>query len=484
MKRVIQGWNDISIRKKIILMMGSIIVATWVLICAVVLQQQKFSQESSVIMNDYMEITRFLDAFSAENVCLEVYMRGNAPDSAEEDYMAATVETDLCLKRLVPDLRTDRQQEYVLKRAINNAMFYYRYSQQLLMSIPEEEDNIPQYLSMKTQAAYIDGYTRELLYSRMEQGDFQWQEIVAANDVSTQLFGILLVIGTALMLFVAWLLVHSVLAPLVQLGSAANKISVGQYDAPPIQVRGKDEIGRVSASFNLMQQEVRKTVHALEDKAELEKHLREKEAEAAQMQRALQEGRFAQLQSQINPHFLFNTLSTISALAREEGAPMSEELIIRLSNFFRYSLESNEKLVSLEQEIKLLRDYMELQETRYGDRIRMEIHSNPQLEQVVVPKFILQPLVENAILHGLRACSADGCIRVTVRRRKGSIAIYVSDNGCGFDTRIRETEGKRKSVGLINISERMQLNNGRLDVFSIPGRGTCARIIVKEGMES
>ena len=272
MKRVIQGWNDISIRKKIILMMGSIIVATWVLICAVVLQQQKFSQESSVIMNDYMEITRFLDAFSAENVCLEVYMRGNAPDSAEEDYMAATVETDLCLKRLVPDLRTDRQQEYVLKRAINNAMFYYRYSQQLLMSIPEEEDNIPQYLSMKTQAAYIDGYTRELLYSRMEQGDFQWQEIVAANDVSTQLFGILLVIGTALMLFVAWLLVHSVLAPLVQLGSAANKISVGQYDAPPIQVRGKDEIGRVSASFNLMQQEVRKTVHALEDKAELEKN--------------------------------------------------------------------------------------------------------------------------------------------------------------------------------------------------------------------
>ena len=102
MKRVIQGWNDISIRKKIILMMGSIIVATWVLICAVVLQQQKFSQESSVIMNDYMEITRFLDAFSAENVCLEVYMRGNAPDSAEEDYLLATAETNLCLKRLRP----------------------------------------------------------------------------------------------------------------------------------------------------------------------------------------------------------------------------------------------------------------------------------------------------------------------------------------------------------------------------------------------
>jgi len=481
MKKLLQTWNDISIRKKIVLMVGSIMAATWILICVVVMQQRHFSQESSIIMNDYMEITSFLDAFSAENVCLEVYMRGNAPENAEEDYRNATIETNRCLEELVPDITVDRQQEYVLKRAINNAMSYYRFSQQLLMSMSEEVDNIPQYLSMKTQAAYIDGYTRELLYSRMAQGDLQWQEIAAANDISTRMSGALLVIGTALMLGALWLLVHSVLAPLTELGNAANQISAGQYDAPPLKIRGKDEVGRVAASFNLMQREVRKTVRALEDKAELEKHLREKEAEAAQMQRALQEGRFAQLQSQINPHFLFNTLSTISALAREEGAPLSEELIIRLSSFFRYSLESNEKMVTLKQEIQLLRDYMELQETRYGDRIRMEIQSDPELEHVLVPKFILQPLVENAILHGLRACTADGCIRVRVRRNKGNIAIYVTDNGCGFDTRIRKTEGKRKSVGLENIAERMLLNDGRLDVFSICGRGTCARITIKKG---
>lgn len=480
MKKLIQTWNDISIRKKIVLMVGSIMAATWVLICVVVMQQRHFSQESSIIMNDYMEITSFLDAFSAENVCLEVYMRENSPENAEEDYQNATAETNRCLIELAPDLSVDRQQEYVLKRAINNAMAYYRFSQQLLLEMSVEEDNIPQYLSMKTQAAYIDGYTRELLYSRMEQGDLQWREIATANDMSTRMSGALLTIGTALMLFALWLLVHSVLAPLTELGNAANRISAGQYDAPPLKIRGKDEVGRAAASFNLMQREVRKTVRALEDKAELEKHLREKEAEAAQMQRALQEGRFAQLQSQINPHFLFNTLSTISALAREEGAPLSEELIIRLSSFFRYSLESNEKMVTLKQEMQLLRDYMELQETRYGDRIRMEIHSDPELEHVLVPKFILQPLVENAILHGLRACTAGGCIRVRVRRNKGNIAIYVTDNGCGFDTRIRRTDEKRKSVGLENIAERMQLNNGRLDVFSIRGRGTCARITIKE----
>lgn len=478
MRRLVQTWNDISIRKKIVLMVGSIMAATWFLICVVVMQLRHFSQESSIIMNDYMEITSFLNAFSAENVCLEVYMRENPPDSAQDEYQNATQETDRCLKELVPDLSIDRQQEYVLKRAINNAMAYYRYSQRILLSIAEGEDNISQYLSMKTQAAYIDGYTRELLYSRMEQGDLQWKEIVDANTISTKMFSGLLVMGTCLMLFVLWLLAHSVLAPLAELGNAANQISDGQYDAPPLQVRGKDEMGRVAASFNLMQREIRKTVRTLEEKAELEKNLREKEAETAQMQRALQESRFAQLQSQINPHFLFNTLSTIAALAREEGAKLSEDLILRLSSFFRYSLESNEKLVELGQEVLLLRDYMELQAARYGERIRMEIQSDPKLEHIVVPKFILQPLVENAILHGLRARTSGGHIRVSIKKRSGDVVIYVTDNGCGFDTKVRHTDGTHKSVGLDNIAERMALNNGRLDLFSIRGLGTCARITI------
>ena len=478
MKKLIQAWADISIRKKIILMVGSILAATWFLICVVVSQQRQFSEESSIIMNDYIEITSFLNAFSAENVCLEVYMRENAPNTAQEDYLYATEETNRCLRALKPDLSIDRQQEYVLKRAINNAMSYYRFSQEVLLAMAEDEDTIPQYLSMKTQAAYIDDYTRELLYSRMEQGDSQWQEIAVAHEFSTRVSGGLLVIGTALMVFIIWLLVHSVLAPLAELGRAANQISAGQYDAPPLKIRGKDEVGRLAASFNLMQREVRNTVHALEEKAELEKDLREKEVEAVEMQRALQEGRFAQLQSQINPHFLFNTLSTISALAREEGAPMSEELIIRLSNFFRYSLESNEKLVTLKQEIQLLRDYMELQETRYGERIRMEIVSDPELEHIIVPKFILQPLVENAILHGLREKAAGGHLRVSVRKRRAGVVIYVTDNGCGFDTKVRRKEDGHKSVGLDNIAERMALNNGRLDVFSIRGLGTCARITI------
>ena len=182
---------------------------------------------------------------------------------------------------------------------------------------------------------------------------------------------------------------------------------------------------------------------------------------------------------------MFNTLSTIAALSREEGAPLSEDLIIRLSNFFRYSLESDEKMVSLGREIELLQDYIELQETRYSGRIHTEIRIEPGLERVTVPKFILQPLVENSMLHGLKECISDGEIRVRARRVGADVVITVTDNGCGFDTRHPHTgNGKRRSVGMANIAERMELNGGEFRIFSRIGWGTCAKIIIKGEMKA
>ena len=270
--------------------------------------------------------------------------------------------------------------------------------------------------------------------------------------------------------------IRSILRPLTALGRAADTICTGRYDAPPLNVPGDDELGRTARSFNLMQAEIRRTIRALEKESEMEKHLLEKEVETAQMQRKLQEGRFAQLQSQINPHFLFNTLNTIAALAREEQAPLSEDLILRLSSFFRYSLESDEKMVTLGREIRLLQDYMELQETRYGDRIAMEIQANPALSEVPVPKFILQPLVENAIIHGLSQCG--GRLRVRTFRSRRGVTVTVTDNGCGFDPKQHPGSSTHRSVGLDNIRERIELSGGRMELFSRPGLGTCVKLIV------
>ena len=480
MRRLMQIWYDGSIKVKSTLLVGVAFLAMCFLVVVVMLQLYRFSWNSSVIMNGYMDITSFLDTFSEENRALEIYIRPVSPEGARDNYLAAIATTDLCLQELQPDLETDLRAEFVLKQAICNAMEYYRKSQAQFLANEDQEGFITEYLSLKTQSAYIDGYARELLYSRMDQGREQWEEISAANTRSSRQFLGFLAVVALLMLFVLTVFIRNVLKPLEDLSRAADQIGSGQYDAPPLKARGNDELGRVTKSFNLMQAEIRRSIHAFEKQVETEKSLREKEREAAKMQRMIQEGRFAQLQSQINPHFLFNTLSTIAALAREEDAPLSEDLILRLSNFFRYSLESDERLVTLGREIQLLRDYMELQETRYGERITMEVVSLPEAESAIVPKFILQPLVENAIIHGLRECTGGGHIRVRVRRGRRGLTITVTDNGCGFDVKKHAAGAAHQSVGIENIRERMELSGGRLDVFSMPGLGTSARITVRE----
>lgn len=478
MKQLRQKWYNVSIQAKCILLMGTMLVAIWILIASVMLQLRIFTGKSSVIMNDYSDITSFLNTFSTENVSLDAYMRPIQPMNAKEDFLIAIADTDRCLEALRPDWSADGQEEYAIKRAICNAMKYYRECQNALLDAEIPSELIDPYLSLKTQSSYIDGYSRDLLRYQMVEDGKQWQQIAETNSRNTRFFTAFLILVTGMVSVLIIAFRQSVLRPLDALGQAADTISTGRYDAPPLHVHGDDELGRTARSFNLMQSEIRRTIRALERQSEMEKHLLEKEVEAEQMQRKLQERRFAQLQSQINPHFLFNTLNTIAAFAHEERAPLSEDLILRLSHFFRYSLESDEKIVSLEREILLLRDYMELQETRYGDRITMEIQMDPALKQVLVPKFILQPLVENAIMHGLRDCG--GQIRVRAFRGRKGATILVTDNGCGFDTGQQTARSDRQSVGLMNIRERMELNGGRFDVFSRRGLGTCVRLIIKE----
>ncbi len=484
-RHLLRRWTDVSIWFKSILLMGIMLISLWTLVILATQQLRGFSAESDVIMNDYMDITGFMDAFSAENVALETYIRPSLSENALKDYIASRTRTDLCLRELIPNIHADGHEPFVLKQAISNAMVYYRKSQNDLLAMDNDQEKMRQYLSMKTQSAYIDGYTRDLLHTRMEQGGQQWQTISSANEYRTRQLITFLIIITLLVCVVMMIFIRSVLWPVTELGRAADRISVGQYDAPPLEIRGQDEFGRTARSFNLMQQKIRSTIHFLEKQSEMEKKLRKKEVEIAQMQRALQEGRFAHLQSQINPHFLFNTLSTIAALSREEGAPLSEDLIIRLSNLFRYSLESDEKMVSLGREVELLQDYIELQETRYSGRIHTEIRIEHGLERIMVPKFILQPLVENSMLHGLKECSSGGEIRVQARRSRSDFVITVTDNGCGFDTqRPHAANGKRRSVGMANIAERMELNGGEFYIFSRIGWGTCAKIIIKGEKQS
>ena len=141
MNKLRQKWYTISIRSKVILLAGAVLAALWTLVAMVMIQLHSFSGQSAIIMEEYMDITGFMDAFSAENVCLEAFVRQIQPPEAREDYLASIQETDQLLRELRPHQRTDRQGEYALKRAISNAMEHYRASQSVLLSIEETDED-------------------------------------------------------------------------------------------------------------------------------------------------------------------------------------------------------------------------------------------------------------------------------------------------------------------------------------------------------
>ncbi|MCL4078344.1 histidine kinase [Coriobacteriia bacterium Es71-Z0120] len=195
------------------------------------------------------------------------------------------------------------------------------------------------------------------------------------------------------------------------------------------------------------------------------------------------------LQAQISPHFLFNTINTIAALIRTDPA-QARELLREFARFYRRTLEENEDLVPLERELEYARSYMRFEQARFGDRIRMVEEIDEELEGVMVPAFIIQPLVENCVQHALLP-DRPLTIRLRVGRDEDGLAITVQDDGAGIPAdelpRVLETGvGRGLGIALKNVHDRVRGHFGPgsgLTIESREGVGTTvtARLVPRSG---
>jgi len=182
------------------------------------------------------------------------------------------------------------------------------------------------------------------------------------------------------------------------------------------------------------------------------------------------------LQARINPHFFFNALNTVAALVGEDPAE-AERLLERFAGLFRYAFRrGREPAVPLAEEIGFTRAYLEIEQARFGDKLRWDVRLEPGLEDVRVPPLVLQPLVENAVLHGRDPETGEGRVLVEGRREGESIVLRVVDEGPGAPAAERELP---RGHGLENVAGRVAAaGGGRLEIRPGPGgRGTEARIV-------
>jgi len=200
-----------------------------------------------------------------------------------------------------------------------------------------------------------------------------------------------------------------------------------------------------------------------------------------QMRAELAQAELRALRAQIHPHFLFNTLNSIASLIGSQPRA-AEDVTMRLADLFRYTLRASEREQStLGQELAFLRDYLEIEHVRFGDRLKVEEDIEPGLEQALVPSLLLQPLVENAVRYAIGARAEGGVLRIGARRDANQLRLEVADDGPGFD------EGAPPSgtgFGLHAVRERLRAAGlpDALKIESTPGRGV--RVTVTLPLES
>ena len=201
----------------------------------------------------------------------------------------------------------------------------------------------------------------------------------------------------------------------------------------------------------------------------------------AEQEHLLMEARVAALANQTNPHFLFNTLTSISSLIRSQPET-ARVLIVKLSALLRRLLRSQEHFTTLREELAAVDEYLDIERVRFGPTLVVEREVDETCLDMVVPSMILQPLVENSIKHGLGRKIGEGRITLKATRGNGLVTLEVGDNGVGLPQTRMEVESE-SGIGLRNVNERLRVIYGapyQLKLVSQPGQGTQARIEIPE----
>lgn len=268
-----------------------------------------------------------------------------------------------------------------------------------------------------------------------------------------------------LCMWCAWVLSRALSRPVHQLDEAMGEVERGRLDVR-LETDRADELGRLSSRFNRMAAEYRLNLDR-----------------SVQRERELNRARLGMLQAQLNPHFLYNTLDAMKWLGVAHQAPEVAALATDLADILRFSI-SGEELVTLERELELLDRYLDIQLIRFEDRFTCEIDAADRLQSCLVPKLALQPLVENAIIHGV-ADRDDGYIKVQAVQEGDDLVLRVSDNGCGMTPEVLErlNSGDKRipggHLGLYNTDSIIRLRFGAaygLTARSVPGEGSCVSL--------
>ncbi len=355
--------------------------------------------------------------------------------------------------------------------------------------------NIDEYTVKYNECSKIKEYLNTYIYSinneQFKTNSENYQALVNSLRYTEIMSMLIFAVASVMNVLLIIVLTNTITRPLTRLSAKAEEISMGSPEnVEPLEIVSHDEVGKVTNAFNEMLASIKDYIARIRTQLITQSEMKEKNL---LMETHLKDAQLKYLQSQINPHFLFNTLNAGAQLAMMEGADRTGEYIRKMADFFRYNVKKTSETVKLSEEIELVDSYIYILNVRFAGEIVFEKDIDEALLEVMVPSMIIQPLVENSIKYGIKDLEpGDGKITLSVYREGDNCCIRVSDNGIGTDEDIIEKimsnekkPSETRGVGITNVMERLDLHYNNREVFEIKSKkneGT--QVTIKIPMEA
>ena len=475
--------KQMSLRAKATGWLAAILLVTLISIGIATAVGQWTVKAFDTLLEDNAACYAVQDAIKEETRAFEHYVREPSQESSQTfaDACAAAEES---LAALPFDYAKIGEDRYARTWSLRQGYAGYQKARDAFLQLaPSAEDYVERMYAVMDQQDYLAEYALRLTQATLEQENTTCSSQATRLQRLPWLYFGLLAAAVALMLLLIRVLNRAVVQPLLRLAQASRSIAGGDYTGADLPVHSGDEVGQLTGTFNRMK-------HAMAEHLSTLNALHREEVRNLALEKDLEHTRLEVLKSQVNPHFLFNTLNMISCMARLEDASTTDQMIVHLGSLFRHNLRTKQQEVTLEEELDGLEDYIYLQQMRFDGRITVEKKIEADPAAVRLPSFTLQPIVENAFSHGLKSCEEGGRILLRGWMQGRTLILTVADNGRGMtpaeldalQEKIAQSERTGRSIGLGNISRRITMlyPEGRMQVFSREGHGTVIRFEIPQ----
>ncbi len=452
------------------------------------------SKQVSGIVVDYVYLSDLDEAIYALDNEVESYLINRSSVSLLNYY---TTVADLA----------QRNEKLSRVRSYDDSKMLMRNIAYTLTAYLEKADQAIEAKRAGNSAVYIEAYKRmgilsnylsadidELLTLKLKEGSKQYDQAISKTE-AVNWFSLFLIAGSLMLgLGIASYMILNITKPLTKLTENAERVAKGDFQVAPLHVKTNDEIEILSEAFNEMLANIKDHIDYLTLQSELENNLNEQLMQNLSMKNLLKEAELKRLQAQINPHFLYNTLNAASQLSMIEGADRTSEFIQKIALYFRYMLRKIGQDVTIREELENVETYMYILKTRFGERINFQTQIDERLLDYTMPSTVIQPIVENAYIHGLEDKESNGLIQLRLFDKDDKICLEVKDNGKGMDdftvaellkfSNQDDSDSTKNSsgIGMQNVVERLRHFSGDvefeeiIEVESTIGESTTIRL--------